>query len=293
MNNGKVGMTIGLLCSVAWLAVSSIDAAEPASVRVLILDGQNNHDWRSTTPVLRAILVEAGFAVEVATVPAEDPERERFAPSLEAYDVVLGNYSDIGGPPAPRTLFDNLTQWVADGGGFVAVHAATAGFEHLPEYVRMTGLGWGNAQRGDRLVVDGHGNVLRTPKGEGPGTGHGGPDRLIEVTTWGDHPIISGLPRQWQVRDELWFAARGPAEGLTVLATGYAPQTEQNEPILWTVDYGQGRVFVHLLGHDANTMRDVSFRTTLVRGCQWAATGRVMFPRPAEFTGTGKGGPTY
>lgn len=287
MNNGKLVRALGLLCSVACLSGFAIDAAEPTPVRVLIVDGQNNHDWRSTTPVLRAILVEAGFAVEVATVPAEGLEREKFRPSFEDYDVVLGNYSDFGGPPAPQALFDKLTQWVADGGGFVAVHAATAGFEHLPEYVRMTGLGWGNPQRGDRVVVDADGNLLRTPKGEGGGTGHGGPDRLIEVTTWGDHPIIRGLPRQWRVRDELWFAARGPAAGLTVLATGYAPQTEQNEPILWTVDYGQGRVFVHLLGHDANTMRDISFRTTLARGCQWAATGRVTLPKPAEFESLG------
>jgi uncharacterized protein len=106
--------------------------------------------------------------------------------------------------------------------------------------------------------------------------------QAIDVTVWGDHPIVKGLPRTWQVRDELWFAARGPAEGLTVLATGYSPETEQNEPILWTVDYGEGRVFVHLLGHDAKMMRDIRFRSTLGRGCQWAATGTVSLPAPPE-----------
>jgi hypothetical protein len=83
------------------------------------------------------MLEEVGFDVDVATVPAEGPEREEFAPALERYNIVLSNFTDFGGPPAPRHLFDKLTRWVAQGGGFVAVHAATAGMEHLPEYVRM------------------------------------------------------------------------------------------------------------------------------------------------------------
>ncbi len=271
-------LSLGL---VVCLLVPQTSAGEPPGIRVLIVDGQNNHDWRATTPAMRGMLEEGGFSVDVATVPPEGPEREQYAPSLDDYQVVVGNFTDIGGRPAPRRFFDNLAEWVAAGGGFVPVHAATAGMEHLPEYVRMVGLGWGSPQRGARLVLDDAGQVLRTPPGEGRGTGHG-PLGPIDVTIWGEHPVLEGLPRTWQLRDELWFAARGPAEQLTVLATGYAPQTDQNEPILWTVDYGEGRVFVQLLGHDTNTMQDSFFRTTLLRGCQWAATGEVTLPLPPE-----------
>jgi uncharacterized protein len=282
MNMLRRVLVTSLIGGMGCLSTVFADAAEPQEIKVLIVDGQNNHNWRATTPVMRTMLEQGGFAVDVATVPTEGPERENYTVPLDKYDVVVGNFTDIGGPRAPAKFFDMLTTWVAKGGGFVAVHAATAGMEHLPEYVRMVGLGWGSAQRGDRLVVDGSGQVVRTPKGEGRGTGHG-PMAPIEVTVWSDHPVVRGLPRRWQVRDELWFAARGPAEGLNVLATGYAPQTEQNEPILWTVDYGKGRVFVPLLGHDTNTMQDISFRTTLLRGCQWAATGEVTLPIPREF----------
>jgi uncharacterized protein len=270
--------TLGLL---VCLPLPRASGAESLGIRVLIVDGQNNHDWRATTPAMRKMLEEAGFSVAVATVPPEGPERERYAPSLDDYDVVLGNFTDIGGRPAPRRFFDNLAEWVAAGGGFVPVHAATAGMEHLPKYVRMVGLGWGSPQRGDRLVVDDAGQVIRTPPGEGRGTGHGSLSP-IDVTLWAEHPVLEGLPRTWHLRDELWFAARGPAEQLTVLATGYSPQTEKNEPILWTVDYGEGRVFVKLLGHDTNTMQDSFFRTTLLRGCQWAATGEVTLPIPPD-----------
>jgi len=272
------------------LATGPLLAAEPQppKLRALILDGQNNHNWRATTPVIRDILEQSGrFRVDVATMPtgAENAAaRQRFTLPLEDLDVVVSNYSDFGSQRAPKPLLDKLTQWVADGGGFVAIHAATAGIEHHAEYVRMVGLGWGSPNRGDRLVVDGSGNVVRTPKGQGRGTGHGahGP---IDVTVWSaDHPVVKGLPRTWRVtHDELWFSVRGPAEELTVLATGYSPSTKQNEPLLWTVGYGRGRVFVTLLGHDQNTMRDPGFRTTLLQGAEWAATGQVTLPVPEDF----------
>ena len=41
-------------------------------VRVMIINGQNNHDWRITTDALRATLDATGrFAVQVETAPQE------------------------------------------------------------------------------------------------------------------------------------------------------------------------------------------------------------------------------
>ena len=277
----------GLLTAVASGPLGAAEP-QPQKVRALILDGQNNHNWRATTPVIRAILEESGrFRVDVATMPTGPQNaaaRQDFSPPLQEFDVVVSNYSDYGSEPAPKAFLDKLTQWVADGGGFVAVHAATAGIEHHAQYDRMIGLGWGGPNRGDRLAVDGSGNVVRTPKGQGRGTAHG-PHGPIDVTVWSaDHPVVKDLPRTWRVaRDELWFSTRGPAEELTVLATGYSPNTKQNEPLLWTVGYGQGRVFVNLLGHDQNTMQDPGFRTTLLQGTEWAATGQVTLPVPQDF----------
>ena len=36
-----------------------------APIRALIIDGQNNHDWKSTTPALKKIL-EAGLPTRLA-----------------------------------------------------------------------------------------------------------------------------------------------------------------------------------------------------------------------------------
>ena len=51
--------------------------------------------------------------------------------------------------------------------------------------------------------------------------------------------------------------------------------------MLWTVDYGKGRVFVTALGHDAPVLSTPAFAVTYTRGAEWAATGEVTLPVPA------------
>ena len=44
--------------------------SERKPLKALIVDGQNNHDWKATTPVLKRLLEETGlFTVDVATSP--------------------------------------------------------------------------------------------------------------------------------------------------------------------------------------------------------------------------------
>jgi type 1 glutamine amidotransferase len=55
-----------------------------------------------------------------------------------------------------------------------------------------------------------------------------------------------------------------------------------NEPMLWTSQYGNGRVFVTALGHDGVTAAEPTFKVTFTRGVEWAATGKVTLPVPPE-----------
>ena len=89
------------------------------------------------------------------------------------------------------------------------------------------------------------------------------------------------------VQDELYGWLRGPAKNLTVLATAFAPKEKggsgENEPLLFTVEYGKGRVFQNTMGHSTKQLTSVAFIVTFQRGVEWAATGQVTQKLPADF----------
>jgi type 1 glutamine amidotransferase len=53
--------------------------------------------------------------------------------------------------------------------------------------------------------------------------------------------------------------------------------------MLMVLKYGKGRVFHTTLGHDDYSCEGVGFILSLTRGVEWAATGKVTQPIPADF----------
>ena len=51
---------------------------------------------------------------------------------------------------------------------------------------------------------------------------------------------------------------------------------------MWTVEAGKGRVFATMIGHSAKATQSAGFRVTFTRGVEWAATGSVTQPVPAD-----------
>src|SRR4051812_36541738 len=140
----------------ALAAALPLSAAEP--IKVLIVDGQNNHNWRAPTPILKQILEEAKiFSADLANAP-ERPRaqkgkdvsnevaeyKKQFAacrPKFKDYQVVVSNYNGELWPEQTRSDF---VEFITHGGGFVAVHAADNAFPEWPEYNAMIGVGgWG------------------------------------------------------------------------------------------------------------------------------------------------------
>lgn len=287
----------GGLLAVAWLGFAT-NATAADKLRALIVDGRNNHDWVTTTAILKADLEQSGrFSVDVISAPeagAPDTAWEGFTPQFALFDVVVLNYN---GEAWPKSVREALEAYVFGGGGLVVIHAANNAFPDWPAYNDMIGLGWRGADFGDRITIDDANNVVRTPKGEGPGAGHGPRHAYKVVVRDPEHPITKGMPREWlHAVDELYHGQRGPAKNMEVLATAHSDPanggTGANEPLVWVVKFGEGRVFTNLLGHvsggDAQAAQGADFRSLVQRGSEWAATGAVSIPVPNDFPTTAR-----
>ena len=64
---------------------------------------------------------------------------------------------------------------------------------------------------------------------------------------------------------------------------GYEGLTGRHEPMVFTVEYGKGRVLHTPMGHGIDSQECVGFITTFQRGAEWAATGKVTTKIPSDF----------
>jgi type 1 glutamine amidotransferase/HEAT repeat protein len=236
-----------VLIALLTLGVVHIAWAAAPPIHVLILTGQNNHDWKATTPVLKSILEDTGrFKVDVTT----DPARADLG-TFRRYQALITNYN---GPRWGEKTEKALLEYVRNGGGFVVIHAANNAFPDWPEYDRLIGGAWrANA-------------------------GHGKQHSFRVVFVDRSHPITARMPDFLGAQDELYHRMTMQPDA-HVLATAYsAPDqggTGRDEPIAWVVNYGKGRVFQNVQGHGAEAMRATGYALLLRRGTEWVATGRV------------------
>jgi type 1 glutamine amidotransferase len=260
-----------LACLPLWTQPA---APPPRKIQVLIITGRDDHDWRGATPLMREYLNAAGvFEARIA-----EEFRDAGPESLKPYDVAVLVYSD----KLPEDRWSDRTRaalldFVRSGKGLVVYHHSTTAFKDWPDYAKLCGGNYyGGAQHS--------------------------PIHDFTVTfTDREHPITRGLKKSFlETQDELYASMQMQPQGsYHVLATAWDDHAlyngksrtplvgpGANEPILWTVQAGAGRVFATMIGHSAKATQSAGFRATFTRGVEWAATGKVTLAPPADMAET-------
>lgn len=240
------------IAGIVGIVLSTVSEAAPArKTSVLLVTGDDvspAHNWREVSEATREILVSSGkFDVKVC----EDAGILESAGSLERYDVVYLAMYNARTPTLTGVAKENLLNFVKGGKGFVVTHLASASFKEWKEFGSLCGRYWVMGK-----------------------SGHGPRGKFTVKISNGNHPITKGL-KDFVTDDELYAKLLGETP-INVLAAADSEWSNKTEPLVFTLNYGQGRVFHETFGHDAKALEHPSVREIINRGTEWAATGMVQ-----------------
>ena len=195
-------------------------------ISILILSGQNNHDWNKTTPLIAEVFKNTGlFTVDIT----EYPDKLYFN-VLKNYDVIVSNWNTWpdNDKRLSRQWEADFARYIKEGGGAVFIHAGASSFYTWNDYHKI-GIGrWGKE------------------------TSHNNP-QIGKVTDLDPENEISKGIRDFFIFDELWKHADIHPDATPIGSVSWKDSIdgrEYNEKAFFTNKIGKGRSFYTLLGHD-------------------------------------------
>ena len=239
-----------LACIVAMSFCPTADAAkEPAKIRALLITGDDvsAHNWREMSEATRKALVDSK---RVDVKVSEDPYILESETALKSYDVIVFMIFSTRVKMLPKEAQENLLNFVKGGKGFFVQHLASASFAKWEEFGKLCGRKWvmGKSGHGPRSVFEA--KVVNT-----------------------EHPITKGMS-SFKADDELYSKLQGAGE-INVLVEAYSDWSKKTEPLVFTKKYGRGRVVHNAFGHDGRALSNPNVQKIIVRGVEFAATGKV------------------
>ncbi len=223
-------------------------------MKLLTISG-GSHPYEESTPVLEQFLKDAGHDVTVSW----SAEILSNTNEMAKYDALVFNTLRIEDTALNKTEQDGMKKFIREGKGFVCIHISGCVTESWPEYHDITGGGW----------------ILNTsfhpPYGQ----------FTINITN-PSHPGALGIT-DFVSNDELYmgleysedndvFMSGDSVEGTYEWIDGPLYMPGGTFPLGWTRTYGDGKVFVTLLGHDGLSFKTPEFQKIVLNGINWVTS---------------------
>ncbi len=221
------------------------------SLEILFLGDDGHHNPKTRIQTVIPYLAERGINIHYT-----DRQSDLNRQNLDKYDVFMfyGNRSGLTNDQEHALL-----SYVDEGGGFVAIHTATASFNDSDAFVNLIGAAF---------------------KSHGEGT-------FTTQQVEPDHPVLDGVPEieSW---DETYVHMKHNPDK-TVLSVRV--DGDHEEPWTWVRNHGDGRVFYTAWGHDEQTWTNDGFKKLIENGLRWTAGDWALdaeFSKPELTFGEGE-----
>jgi len=228
-------------------------------MKLLVISG-GRHPYEESTPVLEGFLKAAGHDVTVT----DDAAILSRSADMNAFDALVfntrrENVANFADMTLANGEQDGMKDFIRSGKGFVCLHISGCLPAQWPEFHDITGGGWVS------------GTSFHPPYGE----------FTVNVSQAG-HSGVAGVS-DFSTNDELYMglAIKGGNDVFLTGATedGTHPWGPDRQPMSmpggtfplgWTRTYGDGKVFVLLLGHDGLSFQTPEFQKIVLNGVDWA-----------------------
>ena len=241
-------LTVGVCLSLCFSHSDNAQAAE--SLKVLLITGGCCHDYEFQAEALQKAATDRGVQIDWTVIneggKGTEAEIDLYKNEnwADGYDVVVHNecFANTKNPEYIR----RITKAHYEGANAVVIHCAMHTYRaaEIDDWRQMLGVTSRRHEHQSNYVVK---NVKP------------------------DHAIMKGFPKEWTTpKDELYIIEK-VWPGTEVLATSVSEKTGKLQPVIWTNQYGKGRVFGTTYGHANETFKDKVFLDVVINGVKWAS----------------------
>jgi len=141
-----------------------------------------------------------------------------------------------------------LQKFVESGGAWAGVHSAT-------DFEKSNGYPW--------FINTLVGGYFQTHDNDGT-------QGTVQVASmFAAHPVMKGVPATWSAQDEWYYMNRdvGAQPGFQIIER----LASDNRPVTWVKEFGMGRMFYTIRGHNMDRYdKEPAFRQLVLNGILWA-----------------------